>query len=59
MTRRTDWKKAAKPKPARRPMPVSIDFSKNLSALREIGEAVERHPARVADVLRRWINERQ
>ncbi len=32
--------------------------AKGKSKLKAIGEAVDRHPARAADVLRRWLNQR-
>ncbi len=54
MAFRTNPKKIAKPKRLRQtPLPV-----KDKSKLKAIGEAVDRHPVRAVEVLRRWINER-
>jgi len=44
--------------PKDRKVPTVIDFRQSKKALRKIGEAVERHPARAADVLRAWIKQR-
>jgi flagellar biosynthesis/type III secretory pathway M-ring protein FliF/YscJ len=47
-----------KAKSKARKIPTVIDFRQSKKALRKIGEAVERHPARAADVLRAWIKQR-